>query len=178
LSAGSPAGGAIVHDRELTYSCALAASHPFVREPRKIYTSVHLAVIELLAGYGLSATLRGESLPGLDREFLCFGRGDQDDVVIGPEKILGSAQRRRKGAVLQHGSLVLWRSEAVAAVFPEFAIWPVSIPNRPVCWTSWWNGQVASFRIPRSGEPSRRRNGPAPGSSKPNIGFESQSSGR
>jgi lipoate-protein ligase A len=110
-------GGAIVHDRELTYSCALPASHPFVREPRKIYTSVHLTVIELLASYGISATLRGQSLSGLEGEFLCFGRGDQDDVVIGSEKILGSAQRRRKGAVLQHGSLVLQRSDA-APQFP------------------------------------------------------------
>jgi lipoate-protein ligase A len=110
-------GGAIVHDRELTYSCALAASHPFVREPRQLYTRVHLAVIELLATYGLTPRLRGASAPDLSGAFLCFGRGDPDDVVIGDAKILGSAQRRRKGAILQHGSLILRRS----AVAPQFA---------------------------------------------------------
>jgi lipoate-protein ligase A len=32
------------------------------------------------------------------------------DVVLGPNKVLGSAQRRRRGAILQHGSLVLQTS--------------------------------------------------------------------
>ena len=39
------------------------------------------------------------------------------DVVVGTDKILGSAQRRRRGAVLQHGSLVLRKSE-FAPQFP------------------------------------------------------------
>ena len=32
------------------------------------------------------------------------------DIVCGPAKIVGSAQRRRRGAVLQHGSILLSRS--------------------------------------------------------------------
>jgi lipoate-protein ligase A len=42
--------------------------------------------------------------------FLCFGRGDPNDIVLGSHKIVGSAQRRRRGAVLQHGSVLLRRS--------------------------------------------------------------------
>jgi len=38
-------------------------------------------------------------------------------VLLGGEKIAGSAQRRRSGAVMQHGSL-LWRRSAAA---PELA---------------------------------------------------------
>jgi lipoate-protein ligase A len=53
-------------------------------------------------------------------EFLCFGRGDAFDVVLGGHKVLGSAQRRRKGAILQHGSLVLRRS-SFAPQFPGIA---------------------------------------------------------
>ena len=34
------------------------------------------------------------------------------DVLVGQTKIAGSAQRRRRGAVLQHGSLLLQRSTA------------------------------------------------------------------
>ncbi|MEX1094469.1 MAG: hypothetical protein WED34_00375 [Planctomycetales bacterium] len=48
--------------------------------------------------------------------FLCFARGDARDVVCAGHKVLGSAQRRRRGAVLQHGSLLLLRSEFA----PEF----------------------------------------------------------
>jgi lipoate-protein ligase A len=109
-------GGAIVHDRELTYSCALPASHPYALQPRDLYTRIHQRVIEVLAEFGICATLRGMQDNVRSGEFLCFGRGDAFDVVIGDEKILGSAQRRRKGAVLQHGSLVLRRSSAA----PQF----------------------------------------------------------
>ncbi|MEX0718408.1 MAG: hypothetical protein WD066_17570 [Planctomycetaceae bacterium] len=48
--------------------------------------------------------------------FLCFDRGDARDIVRGGRKIVGSAQRRRRGAVLQHGSILLRRSEFA----PEF----------------------------------------------------------
>ncbi len=42
--------------------------------------------------------------------FLCFGRGDPRDIVLLGHKIVGSAQRRRRGAVLQHGSILMRRS--------------------------------------------------------------------
>jgi lipoate-protein ligase A len=48
---------------------------------------------------------------------LCFLRRAPGDVLVGPAKIAGSAQRRRRGAILQHGSLLLRRSEAA----PEIA---------------------------------------------------------
>jgi lipoate-protein ligase A len=44
--------------------------------------------------------------------FLCFHRRTRGDVLLGDEKIAGSAQRRRSGAVMQHGSLLLRRSAA------------------------------------------------------------------
>jgi lipoyl(octanoyl) transferase len=103
-------GGAIVHDQELTYSCALSATHPYAHQPRELYTRIHQCIIEVLAEFGLLAAFRGHHDRKRDGEFLCFGRGDAFDVVIGSEKILGSAQRRRKGAILQHGALVLRRS--------------------------------------------------------------------
>lgn len=60
--------------------------------------------------------------PRLLEPFLCFQRRSPGDLVLrasgvtSPEpatwhKILGSAQRRRSGAVLQHGSLLLARSD-------------------------------------------------------------------
>src|SRR5262249_8372523 len=54
--------------------------------------------------------LRGETVK-LDREpMLCFSRRDAHDVVVAGHKVMGSAQRRRRGAVLQHGSLLLHSS--------------------------------------------------------------------
>ena len=44
--------------------------------------------------------------------FLCFQRRSPGDVLVGDVKIAGSAQRRCKGAVLQHGSVLLARSAA------------------------------------------------------------------
>jgi lipoate-protein ligase A len=110
-------GGAIVHHHELTYSCAVPARHPLAAEPRRLYTAVHERIIDVLAGFGFAAALRGTSIPAHGKEYLCFSRMDDFDVVMSGHKVLGSAQRRRKGAILQHGSLMLERS-AWAPVFP------------------------------------------------------------
>lgn len=42
--------------------------------------------------------------------FLCFHRRHAGDVVVEGCKVLGSAQRRHEGAILQHGSLLLSQS--------------------------------------------------------------------
>ena len=111
-------GGAILHHHEWTYSCAVPADHPLAQTPLRIYELVHRRIIVSLAEQAVhSATLRGASGSGEENTFLCFGRGDPRDVVLNGHKIVGSAQRRRRGAVLQHGSVLLRRSE-YAEQFP------------------------------------------------------------
>lgn len=111
-------GGAILHHHEWTYSCVLPATHPFAERPTLLYTEVHEAMIEVLASLGANARLRGERTAADEKHiFLCFLRGDPRDVVLAGHKIIGSAQRRRGGAVLQHGSLLL-RSSRHAAEQP------------------------------------------------------------
>ena len=104
-------GGAILHHHEITYACAVPACHSAAQSPTGIYRLVHAAIIRVLDRYGVAAHLRG--IPGAegDAAFLCFSRGDPHDILCRGQKILGSAQRRRRGAVLQHGSLLLRRSE-------------------------------------------------------------------
>lgn len=140
-------GGAIVHDRELTYSLALPASRLPAGGPEALYRSAHatlIAALEALAP-GLAGRLRlwpsplvaaettqrapGGTEPspgGIDpplsaESFLCFQRRSVGDLVVSgggvvdgsPErghKVAGSAQRKRRGAVLQHGSVLLARS--------------------------------------------------------------------
>jgi lipoyl(octanoyl) transferase len=110
-------GGAILHHHEWTYSCSVPAGHSLAESPTRIYDRVHKRVVAALAEQGIRAALRGEALADREGTFLCFGRGDPRDIVLAGHKILGSAQRRRRGAILQHGSLLVRRS-AHAPQFP------------------------------------------------------------
>lgn len=103
-------GGALWHDHELTYAIVVPRSHELARQTRVLYRTVHAAIAGLLRDAGLEAGPRGEVVPGGNPPFLCFADRDADDVVAGPVKLVGSAQRRRAGAVLQHGSILLQRS--------------------------------------------------------------------
>jgi lipoate-protein ligase A len=109
-------GGALLHDREITYSIALPDGHPLADSPTLLYDQVHAALVKLLNDLGAPAHVRGEKRDQPE-PFLCFGRGDPRDIVLAGHKIVGSAQRRRKGAILQHGALLLERSSH-AAEFP------------------------------------------------------------
>jgi lipoate-protein ligase A len=106
-------GGAIWHDREVTYALAVPRGHPLARRSADLYRAVHEAIAGLLRERGVDALRRGDAPAGeAARPFLCFADRDPNDVVIGPHKVVGSAQRRRHGAVLQHGSVLLGRSPA------------------------------------------------------------------
>ena len=109
-------GGAILHDCELTYSIALPQDAAR-SSATALYERCHESLVEALAQLGASAALY--RLPvGCDatlrqnaaEAFLCFQRRTCGDIVLGNWKIAGSAQRRRRGAVLQHGSILLGRS--------------------------------------------------------------------
>ena len=105
-------GGAILHDDELTYSLILPLDDtlaPGTTDIETLYRLVHDAFITALGELGIAAAYRGGSDRGNAQRgpFFCFARGHRLDVVVHGEKILGSAQRRVKNAVLQHGSLIL-----------------------------------------------------------------------
>jgi lipoate-protein ligase A len=139
-------GGAILHDHELTYSLVLPASHPLTRQNEKLYRIVHEVFIEILSlpsdlpdsDRPLQIRGQGSKLSPRHEPFLCFQRQSPGDVIFDSAssqksgvtmsqiptstlatKILGSAQRRFRGAVLQHGSLLLERSPAA----PELMGW-------------------------------------------------------
>ena len=104
-------GGAIVHHHEWTYSCAIPPTHELAHRPSELYASMHRRIIDVLHNHGIASRLRGETDPSEATPFLCFQRGDANDVVLQGHKIVGSAQRRRRGAVIQHGSLLLRTSQ-------------------------------------------------------------------
>ena len=80
---------------------------------------MHEILRDLLAEYQVEAKLHepAANSPKKDAEFLCFLRRSKGDLIVAGSKIGGSAQRRRKNALLQHGSVLLRRSPAA----PELA---------------------------------------------------------
>lgn len=100
-------GGAILHHQEITYSITIGPAHPLVCDPGRLYRLAHEAIRLELAEIGFESRLRETDLKYGPEPFLCFSRGDKNDLVHGSIKVAGSAQRRRRGAVLQHGSLIL-----------------------------------------------------------------------
>lgn len=115
----SSGGGAIVHDDELTYSLVAPVQHPLAASRDSLYRTVHGALVAALASLGVAGTLaeagaRSREAAG---RFLCFERRAAGDVLVRNVKVAGSAQRRRRGAILQHGSVLL-RSSTRAPELP------------------------------------------------------------
>ena len=99
-------GGAILHDDELTYSISLPASQTLFSQPHELYDIVHGAICHALKSLGFPVIARGTTVKQSEEPLLCFQRQDSHDVVLNRCKVLGSAQRRRHGAIMEHGSLI------------------------------------------------------------------------
>lgn len=104
-----PTGGrALLHHRELTYSLVVAESNPwFPSSILEAYKVISLALIGGFEGLGIKALLapaenRGKGLaPGA-----CFDTPSAYEIQIDGKKVVGSAQLRREGALLQHGAIL------------------------------------------------------------------------
>lgn len=110
-------GGAILHDREWTYSLVLPARPELGLKGHSeaIYKGTHQAVVHGLREMGWDANLseqctcstQSRAKESGSEPFLCFMRRSPVDVLVGGNKILGSAQRRSASGLLQHGSFLL-----------------------------------------------------------------------
>lgn len=107
-------GGAIVHDDELTYSICVATEGKLAKANADLYDIVHHAIRESLAEQGIEVELYhspGDVAKASPSDpFLCFQRRAVGDIVCDGQKVGGSAQRRLKNALIQHGSLLLSQS--------------------------------------------------------------------
>lgn len=103
-------GGTLIHDRELTYSLTLPSSQRLIVHPVELYDLVHTVFTDVFYRRGIEIRQRGTSAHRKIEPLLCFAREDEHDLVLLGHKVLGSAQRRRHGAILQHGGLVLGAS--------------------------------------------------------------------
>lgn len=109
----STGGGGIVHHHELTYSVVIPCDDASTGPRLDLYEKTHLAMIESLSEFGVKAVpfRRLGKEPKNDTDsFLCFQRRTNEDLIISGYKVLGSAQRTTRRAILQHGSLLMQAS--------------------------------------------------------------------
>lgn len=108
-----PTGGrAILHAEEITYSVVIPVSYGL--SPREVYNKVSIALTKGLALYN-PALVKSE-LENLQPDFaqllkqpqgsLCFASTAKSEVKYAGKKLIGSAQRKLKNIILQHGSIL------------------------------------------------------------------------
>lgn len=105
-----PTGGrAILHTDEFTYSVAAAQDEARVAGGvMDAYLNISNALLAGLQGLGVSAQKAPASVrAGSDVSAACFEAPSAYEITAGGRKLMGSAQSRRAGYVLQHGSLPL-----------------------------------------------------------------------
>ncbi len=105
-----PTGGrAILHTDELTYSVAGPQNNPVLAGAvLDSYLRLSQGLLAGLARLGLIvAKAPPTSRSGADAGPVCFEVPSAYEIVAGGKKLVGSAQSRRQGWVLQHGTLPL-----------------------------------------------------------------------
>ena len=103
-------GRAILHVDELTYSVAGPIEEPSMAGGvMDAYLRFSNALLSGLSTLGLNADKAGgRTRAGRELSAACFETPSAYEITAGGRKLMGSAQSRRKGYVLQHGSLPLW----------------------------------------------------------------------
>lgn len=108
-----PTGGrALLHHHEVTYS--VTAPDAFDPTLRGAYDRINAVLLQALRALGVDAqlaTVRTRTpAPGLAP---CFDQPAAGEIVVNGRKLVGSAQWRHDGALLQHGSILLRDDQAL-----------------------------------------------------------------
>lgn len=105
------AGRAILHADELTYSVMIPAAHAWYEMlPLDLYKKISEALVGGLTLLGAPAKFApGERMQqdGRPLRMSCFASAARNEVIAEGKKVVGSAQRRFREGVLQHGSIIL-----------------------------------------------------------------------
>lgn len=108
-----PTGGrAVLHTDELTYAVIGPATEPrLAGSLMDCYQRLAQALLKALQILRIPASIKyaENSNPGPDlTNPVCFEVPSQYEITVNEMKLIGSAQARRKDAILQHGSLPLY----------------------------------------------------------------------
>lgn len=105
-----PTGGrAILHGVELTYSfSAPTGQGPFIGDLFSSYSTLSGAFLEAFRSLGLNVVASGRNrVIAQEKSPLCFSSTSFGEITLKGKKIIGSAQRRWPGGMLQQGSIPL-----------------------------------------------------------------------
>ena len=102
-----PTGGrALLHHREITYS--VTAPDTLGASLGDAYQRINALLVDALSLLGVPATVAAGAartpLPGIAP---CFDLPSRGEIEVGGRKLVGSAQWRHEGALLQHGSMLV-----------------------------------------------------------------------
>lgn len=106
-------GATILHDIEVTYSFIIAENSPLVpAETTESYKVICYGIIKGLEKVGVKAEFFKVADGANSKDYaaksdFCFANHSKYDVVFDAKKLVGSAQRRKNGLILQHGSIIL-----------------------------------------------------------------------
>ena len=114
--------------------------------PRLAYRRIHEAMADGLARLGIAVAVAPRSaliraIPRPRSRLACFASSVPYEIVAGGRKLVGSAQRRSRRAILQHGSLPLAGDPAALLL----RIWPGSLEPAAVTTVSAAAGRVVRF---------------------------------
>jgi lipoyl(octanoyl) transferase len=100
-------GRAILHTDELTYALVLPANHPLAGgSVVESYRRLSQALLAALSGLG--GQVRADpKAPEAQTGAICFEVPSDYEITANGRKLVGSAQVRKMGGVLQHGTLPL-----------------------------------------------------------------------
>jgi lipoate-protein ligase A len=110
-----PSGGrAVLHGDDVTYSAVFSSEGVLGGGGvRATYRRLAGVLLRALVYLGIEADLaRSRGLENRVPALPCFTVAAKDEILVGGRKLIGSAQRRTKSAVLQHGSILVRGDQA------------------------------------------------------------------
>lgn len=104
-----PTGGrAVLHEYELTYSVIAPETNPNVAGTVvQSYLKISQALLKGLRTLGVEAEMVASGGTKQERSAVCFEAPSWYELVVEGRKLVGSAQLRKEGVLLQHGSILL-----------------------------------------------------------------------
>jgi lipoate-protein ligase A len=117
-----PTGGrAILHHRELTYS--VTAPERENESLRSTYARINGMLLSALSRLGVHATLAAPAARArIPDGAPCFEEPAAGELEVAGRKLVGSAQLRESGALLQHGSILVDDDQPLVSSLAERAI--------------------------------------------------------
>jgi lipoate-protein ligase A len=99
-------GLTLVHHHEITYALALPAGLPW-QSGESWLCGMHRIIAAALAEFGILTKLHQARAREHVFGPLCFRHFSEGDLMLDAAKVVGSAQRKVRGGLMQHGGILL-----------------------------------------------------------------------